>query len=209
MSVAVLILNAAYVALLASTFTRTLIWLRAMLVLAAIAFIAYGTVESIPSMVIWNIAIGSMHLFRIVRDYRQQNSVALSDEEAAIRDEFFSELADFDFHMLWCMGASATITDEVVIHRGELPTVVSLVLDGTATIERNGVVERGVRRGGLLGEMSHVSGRPAEVTVTARGTLHLHQWDQRQLASLEQVHPASARAFRQLMTQDLAAKARL
>ena len=36
---AVLILNAAYVALLASTFTRTLVWLRAMLELAAIAFI--------------------------------------------------------------------------------------------------------------------------------------------------------------------------
>jgi hypothetical protein len=102
---AVLILNAAYVALLASTFTRAVVWLRAMLVLAAIAFILYGSLELILSMVLWNIAIGSMHVFRIARDYRQQRSVLLTLDEAATRDEFFLSLGDFDLHLFWCMGA--------------------------------------------------------------------------------------------------------
>ena len=81
MSLAVVVLNAAYVALLASTFTRTITRLRAMLVLAAVAFVIYGLVEDIPSMVGWNIAIGSMHAWRIVRDYRQQKLVSLTPPE--------------------------------------------------------------------------------------------------------------------------------
>jgi len=209
MTTAVLVLNAAYVALMASTFTRTLVWLRAMLVLAAIAFIIFGTIESIPSMVAWNIAIGSMHLFRILRDYRQQHRVSLSPEEGAMRDEFFPALSDFDFHLLWCMGKQVQFDRQVVIERGSLPDTVSLVLDGTATVESNGVITRGIRRGGLLGEMSFVSGLPADVDVLATSPLLVQQWDQRQLASLDQLHPASARAFRQLLSRDLVAKARV
>ena len=208
MSLAVLVLNAAYVALLASTFTRTVVWLRCMLVLAAIAFIIYGSIESIRSMVLWNIAIGSMHAYRIVRDYRQQRSVQLDSIESAARDEFFPALGDFDFHMLWCMGTEVAYQDQTVIHAGTRPQTVSLVLEGTARIESQGVVTRGIRRGGLLGEMSFVSGRNAEVDVVARGPLVVRQWDQRQLSSLDQVHPASARAFRDLMSRDLVVKAR-
>lgn len=208
MTLAFVLLNAAYLALLGSTFTRTLVRLRTMLVAAAVAFVIYGILESIPSMIAWNIVIGSMHLFRIARDFRQQRSVRLTADESAARDEFFPELGDFDFHLLWCMGASASYDDQILIHRGSTPDNVWLVLEGTATIEADGVVSRGIRRGGLLGEMSFVSGQPAEVDVAARGPLVVRQWDQRHLSSLDQVHPASARAFRELLSRDLVAKAR-
>jgi len=209
MTLAVVILNAAYVALLGSTFTRTVVRLRAMLVLAAVAFIVFGIIESIPSMVAWNVAIGSMNVFRIARDFRQQRSVTLTSEEASARDEFFPELGDFDFHLMWCMGKPVAYDNQTLIQQGTLPDTVSLVLEGTATIENDGVVSRGIRRGGLLGEMSFVSGQPADVDVVARGPLVVRQWDQRHLASLDQVHPASAKAFRQLLSQDLVAKARV
>lgn len=205
----VVILNLAYIALLGSTFTRQLVWLRTMLVLAAIAFIAYGSIESIRSMVIWNILIGSMHLFRIARDYRQQRSVGLTDAERVLRDEFFPGLGDFDFNLLWCMGSRRDYAaDELLIGKESQPDTVSLIMDGTAVIERDGVVTRGIRRGGLLGEMSFVSGQAADVDVRARGHVVVQQWEQRQLASMDQVHPASARAFRSLMSRDLVAKAR-
>jgi len=209
MTGAVLVLHAAYVALLASTFTRTLTWLRSMLVLAAIAFILFGLAEDIPSMVGWNVAIGSMHLFRIGRDFRTQRSVQLSSQESDLRDEFFPGLSDFDFNMLWCMGASAEFSNELMIAEGSLPEMTSLVLRGAVAIEQHGEVHRGVRRGGLVGEMSFVSGLPANVNVFARGEVSVHQWEHRQLASLDRVHPTSARAFRQLLSQDLVAKARV
>jgi len=208
MSVADLVVNFAYVALFASTFTRTVTWLRSMLVVAAIAFIVFGSIEGIWSIVAWNIAIGSMHAFRIARDILQQRSVALTNDEESLRDEFFPGLSDFDFNMLWSMGQQVGYSDEVVIAQQSLPQTTSLVLSGTAVIEQNNQVVRGIRRGGLLGEMSLVSGRPSEVNVIARGGVVVHQWDQRHLTSLDQVHPASARAFRELLQRDLVEKAR-
>jgi len=210
MSIAVLVLNAAYVALLASTLTRTLTWLRVMLILASVAFVVFGILEDIRAMIMWNIAIGCMHLFHVVRDYRQQKSVSLTSEERSDRDQFFPGLNDFDFHLLWCMSSEARFDDDLLIHAGELPEMVSLVLDGTAIVEdAHGEILRGLRRGALIGEMSFVSGQPAEVEVRARGGVLVRQWDHRQLASLDQLHPASARAFRELLSRDLAAKVRI
>ena len=68
MLIAVIVLNFAYIALLASTFTRNLTWLRVALVVASIAFAVFGLLEDILSIVLWNIAIGASHLYRIVRD---------------------------------------------------------------------------------------------------------------------------------------------
>lgn len=209
MSLSVLILNAAYVALLGSTFTRRLAPLRVMLVLASIAFIIYGIVEDIPSMVLWNIGIGSMHAFRIARDFQAQRAVALTADEAQLRDEFFPGLADFDFHVLWCMGETHTCTDEVLIHEGTVPETVGLVMDGTVIVARGGTAFRGLRRGALVGEMSFVSGTPADVDVVAQGGVTVRRWDQRQLASLDQLHPSSGRAFKELLSRDLVNKARL
>ena len=210
MTVAVIVLNIAYVALLTSTFTRAITRLRFMLILASVAFIIFGVLENIVSIVLWNIVIGSLHLFHIVRDYYQQRSVTLAPAEQIERDQFFPGLCDFDFHLLWCMGRDLEYTDAVLVHADEEPDTVSLVLDGIVVVEdKQGEVVRGLRRGALVGEMSFVSGEPAAFDVRAQGTAVVKQWDQRQLASMDQLHPASARAFRELISRDLVAKARV
>ena len=210
MLIAVIVLNFAYIALLASTFTRNLTWLRVALVVASIAFAVFGVLEDILSIVLWNIAIGASHLFRIVRDYRQQHSVKLTAKEQTERDEFFPELSDFDFHLLWCMGRDVHYEGQALLHAGKLPDTVSLVLEGTVVVEGNqGEALRNLNRGALVGEMSYISGTSAGHDVRAQGAVAVKQWDQRQLASLDRLHPASARAFQELISLDLVAKARL
>lgn len=201
-----LILNGAYIALLISAFTRTLTWLRIMLIVAAAVFIVFGIVEDIWTMVAWNILIGGMHLTRIVRERRQRGLVVLTQEEQAIRDEFFAELSDFDFHLLWCLGEPTTFNNELIIEAGTIPEAVLLVVHGAAGIEHQGDRFAGVGRGGLLGEMSYVSSTPADVDVRAVGELEVHRWDKRRLASLDHVHPSAGRAFRELIEQNLVRK---
>lgn len=203
-----LVLNAAYMALLASTFTRTVQRLRLLLVAGAVCFIAYGLAADVRSIVAWNIVIGSMHLFRVVRDLRVRRSVQLTANESVLRDRFFPELSDFDFNLLWTMGERVVAADETLIGPGNVPESVSLVLSGSLTVSRDGGLVATVGPGGLLGEMSFVSGQPAEVLVTADGGVVLHRWNQRELSSLDQVRPASARAFHDLLSRDLVGKAR-
>lgn len=206
--VATVILNLAYVALLSSTFTRTVTWLRVMLILGAIAFVVYGMLEGIWSMVGWNLVIGTMHLGRVGRDVIAQRSVSLTSEESTIRDDMFPGLSDFDFNLLWSLGDDIAYENEVIVGEGTVPEIVSVVLSGAVAIEQSGTVTRGVRRGGLIGEMSLVSGKPSNVNAVAQGRVIMRQWEQRQIVALDQVHPASAKAFRQLMERDLVNKAR-
>ena len=134
----------------------------------------------------------------------------LTAKEQTERDEFFPELSDFDFHLLWCMGRDVHYEGQALLHAGELPDTVSLVLEGTVVVEGNqGEALRNLNRGALVGEMSYISGTSAGHDVRAQGAVAVKQWDQRQLASLDRLHPASARAFQELISLDLVAKARL
>lgn len=208
MSLAVVVLNIAYVALLGSSFADRIMRIRIALVAAAVAFIIYGSLEGIWSMVVWNLVIGSMHISRLVRDYRKQRSISLSEDEVVIRDEFFAGLSDFDFHLLWHLGETKTYRDQRYIEAATRPRSVALILSGVALIERNGELLRGLTRGALIGEMSFVSDRDAEVDVVADGELVLREWDQRILASLDQVTPSGSQAFQSLLSRDLVAKAK-
>ena len=198
-----LVLNAAYVALLGSGFTRTLIRLRALLVLGSIAFVIYGLLADILSMVIWNVVIGLIHVTRIIRERRTQHSVVLTADECVIRDQMFPGLSDFDFNFLWQMGEFAEFVEgEVIIARGTQPEHVGLLLEGVVSIP--GIVE--LAPGAVYGEMSFISGEPANADVVAQGRVEVHRWEQRELRTLDQLHPPSGRAFQQMLSHDLVTK---
>lgn len=207
MSLAAIILNGAYVAFVGSAYTRTLAWLRVLLIIGGGLLIVFGAMEQIWPMVGWNIVIVSSHIARIIGERRAQNSVQLTAAESALRDEVFPEMSDFDFNLLWSMGSTVAYDDELMIAEGSRPHTVSLVTEGLVAIEKSGETKRGLRRGALIGEMSFVSGAVAAVDVLAKGPVMVQQWDQRQLTSLDQAHPPSAKAFRELVARDLANKA--
>ena len=207
MSTASVLINLAYVALLGSAFTRTLTWLRILLTLGSGLFVIYGIIEDIPSIIVWNTIIGLFHGMHVLRDERARRAVRLTDEEAAIRDELFGDLDDFDFNVVWSLGDPLEVTDDVLVDEGSHPDDVTVVLDGAVRISRGGDEIARLERGALVGEMSFVSGEAARASAIADGRVQLHRWDQRDLATLAQLNPAGARAFDALVSRDLAAKA--
>lgn len=206
MSLAVILINGAYVVLLGSTFTRTLNWLRLALISGSVLFIAYGLLEGIRSMVIWNLVTGTLHTTRIIKDLRARRSVALTAEEAVIRDQSFPGLDDFDFNALWSLGRPYNADGTAFIEQGSSPDHVMLLMTGQVRVERDGGVIGTLGRGSLVGEMSFASGDPANASVIADGPVSMHGWTQRDLGMLAQLNPASARAFDGLMARDLTAK---
>lgn len=207
MSLASVLINLAYVALLGSAFTRTLTWLRTLLVLGSAFFVVYGIVEGITSIIVWNVIIGTFHAFHVVRDERNRRSVQLGDDEVAYRDAWFSDLDDFDFNCVWSLGRAATV-EGVIIADGARPAEVALILDGSALVEQGGSTIATLGRGHLVGEMSFVSGEPAAAAVRADGPVAVHRWSQRDLATLGQLNPAAAKAFDAFLARDLAGKAK-
>ena len=84
MSLSATAINVAYGTLILASFTRGLIRLRLLLVLAAAGFVVFGVLRGIESMVFWNAAIGMMHLRQLGwRLYRQRRSGRIPSRESA------------------------------------------------------------------------------------------------------------------------------
>ncbi len=194
--------------LLSAAFTRTVGRLRMLLISGSISFVAYGFVVGLWSMVVWNSVIGGINCYRLARMMLASRAISLTSEEREIRDDYFPGTTDFDFNALWGMSRVVVHDSTTVIEAGTRPDTVSMVVEGSLEIRRAGAIEREIGRGALVGEMSYVSGDPASVDVVAVGPVMVREWDQRHLRALEQTQPAASKALDQLISRDLAAKAR-
>jgi hypothetical protein len=67
MDEAIIILNTAYLVLVASTFTRNVLSLRMALMIGAAGFIVYGFVVGNTTVMIWNSVTGSLHALQLYR----------------------------------------------------------------------------------------------------------------------------------------------
>ncbi len=203
------VLNAAYGLLLVAAFTRTLGRFRLLLIVSSLIFVVFGAIISSPSIVIWNLIIAGLNVYRLGKDVLASRAISLTADELAVRDRYFAGVSDFDFNALWVSGRTVTHDSTVIISDRSQPEWVAMVLDGQVEIQRDGICERSVGQGALLGEMSYVSGDPATVDVVALGRVTVREWDQRHLRLLDQTHPPSAKVLDRLIARDLAAKARV
>jgi hypothetical protein len=201
-----LLLNAAYLVLVASTLTRTLVWLRGLLVLGAIGFVSYGIVTSNPTIATWNAITGSLHAVQLVRYVRARRSVALTLDDRHWHQALFPDLNAFDFYLLWSAGEEVHHTDEQLTVAGKHHGRVSLILEGSVEVVGDGIAPVHLGPGTLIGEMSYVSGEAATRDARAIGEVRLREWDQERLDTLQHVDPTAGRAMNRFIQRDLASK---
>ncbi len=202
----VLILNLAYLALVSSTFFRRVLWLRAMLVAGAIGFVAYGAINGITSMVVWNIIIGVLHGRQLLRFVLARRAVELSEEDERLRVALFPRLDRFDFHSLWSMGIDDEFVDVRLTVAGQPSHAVYLILDGIVEVRAGEAVVAELGPGALVGEISFVADGVASADTFTIGRVRVREWDQTRLATLDQLNPTAARALQLYIGQDLAKK---
>lgn len=203
---ATIILNCAYVALVSASFARSLLWLRGVLVVAAVFLIAYGLVEDIASMVLWNIAIGGSHAIRLARDVLDRRRSRLDDQTKWIGERVFPGLEEHDLFALWSAGADRLGRDIPITVQGTPNSTVSLIIDGHVKVHRDRIPLAGLGPGDLVGEMSFAAEKTASADAAADGPVWLRCWSGEAIADLGKAHPLAARAFHQRVEQDLANK---
>lgn len=209
MEASTIILNLAYIGLVSATFTRTILWLRGMLVAAAIGFVAFGLLTDLTSMVVWNVITGSLHTAQIVRYVRGRRGVVLSDEDEQIRSTLFPSLDRFDFFTMWSMGEETDYRDGSQLTTvGEPLSALGLLLDGEVDVRRAGESLNRITAGSLVGEVSLASGGSATADTFAVGAVRMREWQRQVLTTLDQLNPNAARALRTCISRELAARVR-
>jgi hypothetical protein len=202
----VLILNLAYLVLVASTFTRTVLSLRVALLLGAFGFVIYGLVASVYTVAVWNSVTGTLHSIQLYRYVSARRAVELTADDEFWHSELFASLDRFDFYSLWSMGEESHRSDARLVTAGEQHDRVAIVLEGDVEIRNGSQHVASLSRGSLIGEMSYIRGVPANSDVFAVGDVRLRVWDQQRLRALDQLNPPAGRAFSELIQRDLATK---
>ncbi len=201
------VLNIAYVFLLLSTFTRTVRGLRLALMSAAAAFVIFGLFASNWTIVLWNLLIGSMHLYQHLRFISARRSVKLDDEARDVRSRLFVDLDDFDFNALWVLGETKEFAAGTPLTcAGEVNHHVYLILDGAVAVERSD--RSGIVMGpdDLVGEFSFSNDEPAVATVWPDPSVRVRMWDHSRLKTLYDLSPRAGKAFDQFIAAQLITK---
>ncbi len=169
-------INLAYVALLLGAFNRSLQRVRVLLVVAALFFIAYGTIQGIGSMVLWNFVIGGLNLYRLLAGIRGEGRVALSAGQDTIRRQFFSTASPDDFLRFWERGHDMTCVDgPLPISEDPAQEVLLIVRGGVARLS-NGMPIQVLGPGAIIERTaSSTALRPADEWL-ACGAVRLRAW---------------------------------
>ncbi len=205
MAFSVAVLNLGYLILISATLTRQVQWLRGMLIVGAVAFVAYGALTSNWTMLGWNSVIGVLHGRQLLHLMRARRAVVLSAEEDALRQVLCPELDRFDFYAWWSMGENRVVCDEELTVRDRQQNELFLVLDGVVDVlVDGGVVTRSTNE--LVGELSYLSRKPASATAMANGSVTIRAWRHTHLDALDQLNPSAAAGLQRLLSGAIAGK---
>jgi CRP-like cAMP-binding protein len=205
MSGATILLNVAYTVLLSASFFRSLLRLRIVLIVGAIGFVAYGLVQSNATIALWNGLNASLHGVQLAKLMRARRSVELTPEEEELRHRYFPEMSPFDFFAWWSLGRPERI-EGTITEQGTDQVDLVLILSGKVSVDVDGrdVAVRGP--GDFIGEASLFSGGQATATVRTIGPIEARVWEHRQIRTLDELNPGSARAVQACLSRSLVDK---
>lgn len=201
-----LTLNLAYVVYVGATFFKDLFRLRVVLVVSAVAFITYGVVAGIWSVVIWNALFGLGSSIQLYRLFAQRRRVNLSVEDEVFRASYFGDLDRVDFFTLWSLGLEESFVDEPLIHEGAEGSPLMLILEGAVDVVVDGKAMNRLGEGDLIGEIGLVRHGVATADCVADGTVRVRSWSREQLSALEAICPAAATSLKLAIGLNLAGK---
>lgn len=188
---------------------RNILWLRILLVLAAIVYIISGISLNITSMVGWNSAYLIINLVHIIILMLDKVTITLPEETRKIYQRYFSALSTREFKKLIMLNEFCTFQDEIIVHEFEVPKKLYILLRGKVDIVKQGNTIATLRSGDFIGEMSFLSKGSASADVRAKDFVQLAYWTHNDLEKLKLKNIAAYDKFIAIVGCDLVRKLKL
>jgi len=202
-------LHAANILLLVAYSVRDILWLRLFAVASALIAIPYFVFQPSPLWVLigWSALFASINVFPSWRIFLERRPIKLTPDEETIRRLVFKDLPTRKVLQLLSVGTRTTPRmGERMLERGKHPENISLIVQGTVRIERNGDALGELVPGNLVGSALLLTGVPAEVDAVPIGPVRAYCW---QIDTLERylvAHPEVRIAVQRHLARDLAGK---
>ncbi len=204
-----ILLNIAYLAMLAAFLIREVFWLRLTLVLSQVVFIAYALVIDNFSMTVWNLGFCLINSYQVVRILRQRRPIELPERLEEIYRKSFRPMTRREFLYFWRTGSQEERDGGSIVREGEQQQSLFLVMQGTAAIWRGGEEVARVGRGDFLADScDFISPGPSPIEARARGVISLRRWDYPVLKDIRKIDPALMLKIQKIVAGYLTGKLR-
>lgn len=164
---------------------RSILWLRILLVFAAITYIVSGINLGITSMIGWNSAYLVINLFHIVVLLLDKITISLPQETRKVYHRYFSTLSTREFKKLITINGFCIFQDNHIVHQYDVPDRLYIVLRGTVNIVKDDHIIATLKAGDFIGEMSFLSKQPASANAYAENLVQCAYWTHDDLEKLK------------------------
>ncbi len=164
---------------------KNILWLRILLVIAAIIYIISGISLGITSMIGWNMAYLLINLTHIVILLLDRVTIALPEDTVKVYQRYFSTLSTREFKKLIMTNEFRIFQDDMIINEGDAPDRLYIVLRGTVNIVKDGSTLATLDRGDFIGEMSFLTKDEASASAYAENLVQCAFWTHADLEKMK------------------------
>jgi len=183
-------LNIAYGLMLAAFLIRDVLWLRTLLVVSQLFFIAYALLTENLSMTVWNVGFIAVNAFQAVRIFKMRKPITLSPGLDTIYRLAFRGLTRREFLYFWQTGREKDVADTHLVRSDSRLKTLFFILEGKVSIIRGGKEVTAIGRGSFIAESSDILGEEtAGISARAAGPVRYICWDEETLKNIREVAP--------------------
>jgi hypothetical protein len=165
-----------YLLMLAGFLARDVLLLRALLLAAQVIVAVYAASIAVPAIAAWNGLFATVNAVWVVIIIRQRQRVRVPKELRDIHTAHFAAMSAGEFLRWWRLGERVMLRDEPLTRDGASPAWLYFILDGVARVTRSASTLADLPAGCFVGEMSLVTGAPANADVDALGGVTVQRW---------------------------------
>lgn len=202
------LVHVGYVLMLCALLARDVLWLRATLMAAQTVLAAYAWSIGVVPIAAWNALFVVINGAWVVRIARERRAVVLPPPLAEVHQRAFQAMSPGEFLRFWDAGRSTAVSGGRLAVQGTYPEALYFLTRGCADVVRDGRRVAGLDDGQFAGEMSLITGAPANADVVVRGAADVHRWLVADLLALREAQPAVWSRLQLVLGADLVEKVR-
>lgn len=197
-----------YGLMLCALMARDVLWLRLILMAAQSVLATYALSIGVPAIAAWNTGFVVINGVWVAKILHERRAVTLPPDLHALHELTFHAMSPGEFLRFWSLAETLRVRGALLTAEGEYPGALHLVVDGEALVERAGRHVTRLTRGQFAGEMSLITGRPANATVTMQGDGTVRTWPVSRLRDLRERDAALWERVQSVLGVDLVDKVR-
>lgn len=185
---------------------KNILWLRILLVIAALVYIISGISLNITSMIGWNTVYLTINLYHITLLLLDKTTINLPAETRDIYHQVFASLSTREYKKLIWTNPFGAINDKPIIREAEKTNQLFLILKGQVNIVKSERTIASLGPGDLIGDMSFISKENATASAIALGKVEYAYWTHDDLEKLKIKNSDTYNKFLAIIGRDLVRK---